>query len=246
MKPQRHWIGSALALAAALGGWWAGSWVKIGGRPLLASPLDTLGALPRDAAQLGQDLLATFARAGAGLALGAAAGLVLGGVAALAMKRAPLGDALLDMARSVPPVVMLPVFLLALGFNDSARVATAAAGCVWTMALAVTTAARAPRSGRREQLELAGASRWRVLLWTQPWESLGALTVGLRTSASTAVVVAVVTEMVVGAPHGIGARVVSAQIAGDTDGLTLDIVAIGLAGWLLNLGLKQLERRASA
>jgi ABC-type nitrate/sulfonate/bicarbonate transport system permease component len=112
------------------------------------------------------------------------------------------------------------------------------------MALAVTTAAAAPRSARREMLDLCGATRLGALAWTQPWESMGVLVLGLRSSASTAVVVAVVTEMVAGAEHGIGARVISAQIAGDTAGLTLAVVAVGIVGYLVNLGLRALERWA--
>ena len=57
-------------------------------------------------------------------------------------------------------------------------------------------------------------------------------------------VVAVVTEMVAGAEHGIGARVIAAQIAGDTAGLTLDVLATGAVGYLVNVGLRGLERWA--
>jgi ABC-type nitrate/sulfonate/bicarbonate transport system permease component len=89
---------------------------------------------------------------------------------------------------------------------------------------------------------VAGATPLRALAWTQPWESLGVLVVGLRTSASTAVVVAVVTEMIAGSERGLGGRVIAAQIAGDTEGLTLDVLAAGALGYLVNLGLRGLER----
>jgi ABC-type nitrate/sulfonate/bicarbonate transport system permease component len=177
-----------------------------------------------------------------GLAAGVAAGLGIGALAALLVRQAPVVDGLLDFARSVPPVVILPICLLAFGYNELARVATVAAGCVWTISLAVITAAASPRSARREMLEVAGATPLRALGWTQPWESLGVLVVGLRASASTAVVVAVVTEMIAGTEHGLGARVIAAQIAGDTPGLTLDVLAAGILGYLVNLGLRGLER----
>jgi NitT/TauT family transport system permease protein len=92
-------------------------------------------------------------------------------------------------------------------------------------------------------LHVAGATRVRALAWTQPWESLGVLVVGLRTSASSAVVVAVVTEMISGVEHGLGARVIGAQIAGDTEGLTLDVIAAGALGYVVNLALRGLEQR---
>jgi ABC-type nitrate/sulfonate/bicarbonate transport system permease component len=233
---------SLLTLAGAIGAWWTVAQIHVAGRSLVATPAATLGALSREAPTLGRDLAATAARAGMGLSVGVAAGLGIGALAAVLVRRAPVIDGLLDFARSVPPVVILPVCLLAFGYNELARAVTVAFGCVWTVSLAVITAASSPRSARREMLDVAGATPLRALAWTQPWESLGVLVVGLRTSASTAVVVAVVTEMIAGTERGLGGRVIAAQIAGDTEGLTLDVLAAGALGYLVNLGLRGLEQ----
>jgi ABC-type nitrate/sulfonate/bicarbonate transport system permease component len=233
---------SLLALAAAIGAWWAVAQLHVAGRPLVATPAATLGALSRAAPTLSRDLAATATRTGVGLAAGVALGLVIGVLAAILARRAPVIEGLLDFARSVPPVVILPVCLLAFGYNELARVATVASGCVWTISLAVITAASSPRSARQEILDVAGATPLRALVWTQPWESLGVLAVGLRTSASTAVIVAVVTEMIAGAERGLGARVIAAQIVGDTEGLTLAVLATGALGYAINLVLRGLER----
>jgi len=233
---------SLLALAAAIGAWWAVAQLHVAGRPLVATPAATLGALWRAAPTLGRDLAATATRTGVGLAAGVAVGLVIGVLVAVLARRAPVIEGLVDFARSVPPVVILPVCLLAFGYNELARVATVASGCVWTISLAVLTAAASPRSARREILDVAGATPLRALTWTQPWESLGVLVVGVRTSASTAVIVAVVTEMIAGAERGLGARVIAAQIVGDTEGLTLAVLAAGALGYSINLGLRGLEQ----
>jgi sulfonate transport system permease protein len=225
--------------------WWAVALVRVAGKPLVATPWDAATALPGVLPTLGADLLATSGRAGLGLVLGVSAGLAIGLAAALVARAAPVVEGALDFARSIPPVVMLPLFLLALGYNDSARVATIAAGCAWIMALSVTTAATAPPSARREVLDLAGATRLRALAWTQPWESLPVLAVGLRASASTAVVVAVVTEMIAGTEHGIGSRIISAQIASDTTMLTLSVLAVGAVGYAANVALRSLESWAT-
>jgi len=233
---------SLLAIAAAIGAWWAVAQLHVAGRPLVATPAATLGALSRVAPTLGLDLAATATRTGVGLAAGVAVGLVIGVLAAVLARRAPVIEGLLDFARSVPPVVILPVCLLAFGYNELARVATVASGCVWTISLAVITAASSPRSARREILDVACATPLRALAWTQPWESIGILVVGVRTSASTAVIVAVVTEMIAGADRGLGARVIAAQIVGDTEGLTLAVLAAGALGYSINLGLRGLEQ----
>lgn len=230
-----------MAIGLGVLAWCGVAAIRVADKPLVATPWDTARALPAALPTLLADLLATAWRAGLGLLVGVVAGLVIGLVAALAARRAPIVEGMVDFARSIPPVVMLPVFLLAFGYGDVARTATVAAGCAWIMALSITTAATAPPSARREMLDLAGATRLHTLAWTQPWESLPVLAVGLRSSASTAVIVAVVTEMIAGAEHGIGSRIISAQIASDTTTLTLSVLAVGAMGYLANAGLRTLE-----
>ncbi len=58
-----------------------------------------------------------------------------------------------------------------------------------------------------------------------------------------ALIIAVVTEMIAGADHGIGSRMISAQIASDTTDLAIDLV-VGALGYLANLSLRRLERWA--
>lgn len=244
-RPASSLVASALVVAGAIALWWVVGLIHVAGRPLLASPAETAVTLAVNAQALALDVLATFARAAVGLLLGLVVGVMLGGLVAVVARRAPVADALLDVARSVPPVVWLPAFLLAFGFGDVSRVATIAAGVAVILAVAVTTAAKAPRTARDEQLLLAGATGWQRLRWTQPWESLPALLVGLRVASSMAVVVATVTEMVAGAPHGIGTRIVSAQVAGDTPQLTAAIVVVGLSGWGMARFLAGLERVAA-
>ena len=242
--PVRRGMGSLIAALVGLGVWFATASLRFADKPIIATPLEVVRVLPAASPALVADVLATTVRAFLGLGIGVLGGIAIGLLAALVVSRAPIVDGALDFVRSVPPVVLLPMFLLAFGYDETARVATIAAGCAWTMALAVTTAAGAERASRRELLVLAGATRLDVALWTQPWEALPALAVGLRASASTAVIVAVVTEMVAGAERGVGSRVISAQIASDTAVLTLNVIAIGAVGYLANLGLRRLEHVA--
>lgn len=237
----RRRIGSFAVLTVGVIAWWAVALVRVADKPLFATPWQTVRALPASLPMLWADVLATTGRAGLGLLFGVAGGLAIGLAAALVARVAPVVEGMLDFARSIPPVVMLPVFLLALGYGDCARIATIAAGCGWIMALSVTTAAMAPPSSRREMLALAGATKLEALPWTQPWESLPVLAVGLRASASTAVIVAVVTEMIAGCEQGIGSRIISAQIASDTTILTLSVLAIGTVGYAVNVALRLLE-----
>ncbi|MBK7859677.1 MAG: ABC transporter permease subunit [Archangiaceae bacterium] len=232
--------------AAAVALWWAVSLGAIAGRPLIAGPFETLVALAAVAGPLALDLACTLARAATGLLLGTVLGLLLGLAAAAAARSTEAPEGALELLRSIPPVVWLPLFLLGLGYTDAARIATVTAAVSLIMAAAVTTAAKAPASLRVEQLRLARASPLQLLRWTQPWESLPALLVGLRIATAMAIIVATVAEMLAGAPHGIGSRIVDAQVAQDTPQLTAAIAALGLAGFALGRGLRWAELTARA
>ncbi|MBL8917820.1 MAG: ABC transporter permease subunit [Myxococcaceae bacterium] len=245
MSPVRRLVPSLLVVAIVCACWWGLAAVEVGGRSLVASPWQTAAALPGAWRSLGGHLLATLGRSAAGFLVGSLGGVALGLLAAGLRRRAPVVDGLLDFARSIPPVVLFPLALLAFGYTELSRVVTVALACAWLVALAVTTAARPPASARAEVLGLAGATRWQRLRWTQPWEGLAALVVGVRSAASMAIIVAVVTEMVVGVAQGLGSDVVSAQIAGDEVRLTLDVLGLGLLGFALNAGLRALEAWAS-
>lgn len=193
---------------------------------------------------LARDVIATLGRAGLGLVFGVVVGVLAGLGTGRLGARQSFADRALAFVRSIPPVVVLPAFLLLFGFNDLARVSTVAFGCAWPMALAVAEVMHTPRSLRREMLDLAGTTRWRARAWTEPWESLPELAVGLKSSASTSVIVAVVCEMVAGSAHGLGSRIVSAQIANDTLSLALSIAVAGGVGYVLNRACEALECRS--
>ncbi|MBE2251981.1 MAG: ABC transporter permease subunit [Myxococcus sp.] len=237
--------------ALALGAVWLGvaaAWVGVahlvvGGRPLITGPVETARAFVEAGPALWVDLAATLARALAGLGLGFVAGVALGLVTGGLARLTKAADGVLDFARSVPPVLVLPLFLLTLGYSDAARVLTVATGVSVIVAAGVSTAMQAKASGRREQLRLAGASWWQVLRWTQPFEALPPLLVSTRVAAAMAIVIATVTELVAPAASGIGVRVIGAQIAGNTGELTACLLAIGLAGWLVGWPLTRLHRR---
>lgn len=233
-------------IGAALVGWAVVAQVRVAGRQLISGPLQTLEAFRDAGLPLWGDLLVTLGRAGMGLALGLGLGLMMGLAVGAAGRLSRAADGLLDFARSIPPVMYLPIFLLALGFTDTSRVLTVATGVSVIVAAGVSTAVQAPPSGRKEQLLLAGASWWQVLRWTQPFEALPALLVATRVATGMAVVIATVTELIATAPRGIGSRVLGAQIAGRTGELTACLVALGAAGWLAGQLFTSLARRLNA
>jgi NitT/TauT family transport system permease protein len=188
------------------------------------------------------DLGATLARVGGGLLAGAAVGCALG--VALGVNRrlwnavAPL----VDFARAVPPILTFPVLLIALGYGESARLVAIAAG---TSTIVLVTTAASLASVPQARLDIAkvlGLGTRQLVTRLYLYELLPGLLVGLKLAVQVALTIAVVTEMLVGAPSGLGARALAAQIAYRADLAWIVIGVAGVLGVLLSAAIAGAQR----
>lgn len=218
-----------------------GGWLR---HRALAGPL-AIGAALHVAlvdGSLALDLRATFGRAFLGVFLGALVGVPLGLVAGRSRARQGLVEPGLDFLRAIPPLLVLPLVLFALGYGELSRVTLVAWGSALVVSLHV--GASAARGGERDRaLRAMGATRWQRLVWLELPQLVPPTVVALRHAFSVGLVVTVVTEMVIGAGHGLGARAVEAQLAYDTPALYGVLLATGSLGWLIGGALTAAESR---
>lgn len=235
-------LGGFILLVAAWALLSATGWIN---PAFLASPAEVWHAFWRMAAGglLGADLRATALRVveGAGLAcaLGVPLGLLLGGLpGAYAWLEGSF-----DFLRSVPPIVAYPLCILILGTSDASRVAVVVFGCVTVMVVHAAAAVAHIPPVRLASVRQMGAGRLQVLRLVVLPEALPHLFLGMRTVVSLAIIIVVVTEMLVGAAHGLGSRLVEAQMAYRTGEVYAEIILVGALGFGVNHVLAWLERR---
>lgn len=234
-----------LLLACVVGAWTAVTELGLVRHRALAGPIEIGHALWRSLADgaLEADVSATLGRVVVSVVIGLCAGLPIG----LALgRRTDLSRSLeswLDFLRAIPPLLVLPVFLLALGYGDSARIAVASWAAALVVSLHVASGLRAADPARERVLRALGATTWQRVRWVRMYELLPHALIGLRQATTTAIVVCVVTEMVVGAEHGLGARALAAQISYDAPDLYIAILATGAIGFAISRILAAVERR---
>jgi NitT/TauT family transport system permease protein len=185
--------------------------------------------------------------------IGAAAGWALGSLVAIGagiaigttpIVRSVVGPAL-ELMRSVPPVALIPVALLAFGLGPKLEILMVAFAVFWPV---VIFTAAGVRSIDARLLEVARALRFstvqRILQFVLPAAS-ASIAVGLRVAAGLALVVAVTTEIIAN-PSGLGYGIAFASTALRPDLMFADLFVLALLGFGVNAVLIAAERRLFA
>lgn len=190
-----------------------------------------------------RDIAATMARVLTGFILGGtvgvAAGIFLGYWKRLHNASIPF----LDFLRSVPVTAILPLFLLAFGIGDSAKIAAIAwASALMMLINTVLGVASVPPTRLMVAATLRASSFQRLLHVILP-DALPQIFIGIRTAISFAVVVAVVSEMLLSTTAGIGASIYNASVMYRTEDVYVGIFLTGAIGYFLNWATARLDAR---
>jgi ABC-type nitrate/sulfonate/bicarbonate transport system permease component len=189
------------------------------------------------------DVAATLGRLFGGLLAGTVVGLALGVALGISRRIWAAVEPTFDFLRAIPPILTFPLLFLAFGYGESARVLAVAAGTAPIVLLCTAAAlARVPRA-RVDTARLLGLRGPQLLTHLYAFELLPGLFVGLKLGVQAGLTVAVVSEMLVGAPAGLGARALAAQIAYRGDLAWIAVGAAGALGTILSNLVCRLERR---
>lgn len=210
----------------------------------IASPAAVVSTLAHDLARasLALDLGSTAARALVATVLSLAIGALVG--LAFGPPRSPLrslGPAL-HFARSIPPALVYPLLLLALGHNERSRVAAAALGSFALVALPVASSIERIDPERLAIARLARLTFAQRAFELYLPEALPALLTAARLAFSQCLVVAVVTEMLAAPQRGLGVVAISALQEYRADRLWLVIALAGALNALFSALVSALER----
>lgn len=194
----------------------------------------------------GGDLFAALAislnRVVLGLLIGGSLGLIVG----TAMGRSPALDASLGPTVrticQIPTIAWLPVFMLVFGIGEDLKLAIIAKATFFPLLLNSFAGARAAPTRFHEVADVLELNGWqRLRLVTIP-AALPLLVAGLRLALSNAWHVLIVVEMLASAA-GIGHLMAWSRTLFQLDVVFVTIVVIGATGWLMDAGMRWIERR---
>ena len=193
-------------------------------------------------ASVGNDIAPSIARVLGGWAISCVAGIVLGIAIGLSPLLTDYTGTLFAFIRALPPVMMIPVFMVLFHIGTPMQLATIISGAVWPVLLNAVDGAR---SVEQTNLDVARVFRIgtlrRVRTVVFP-AALPRIFGGMRIAMGISLILMVIGEMT-GGFDGLGYSVLNFQEAFDNIDMWAGIVVIGAFGYLFNRLLEFAESR---
>jgi ABC-type nitrate/sulfonate/bicarbonate transport system permease component len=169
-------------------------------------------------------------------------GILIGLVVGLSSVARLMISPSLEALRPVPPVALIPLSLLLLGFGVSMEAAVVAFACVWPILIATSAAVRISEPRLYEVAQILEFSAFTYARKFVLPAALGRIGVGMRIGLGIALIVAVTVEIVVN-PRGLGYSLIIAQQSMRPDSMYAQLLWVGVVGSVLNLLLMQFDHR---
>jgi sulfonate transport system permease protein len=239
-------IGLALWLpVAVVAAWW--SW-SAGAGDAFYPPLEDIVSRFRELwlfDRLGSDVLPSLRNMAIGFAI-AAVGGIAGGVvlARVRLVRAALRPVVFFL-NSVPPIALIPVAIVLLGFGPSTRIAVIAFSAIFATLIATMDGVRGldPTLDEVSRVYRLGP-RQRLLAVILPGAG-PRIFAGLRVSLQVALIVMISSEMLA-STEGIGFLTIQAQQSFAITDMWAGMLLLGVIGVLVNVVFTLVERRVLA
>ncbi|MEU6949579.1 ABC transporter permease [Streptomyces sp. NPDC046316] len=245
-----RWLLRAVSLGAALGLWQlltsldVNLWLRFEQFP-------TVGEVASAAAdRIGteaywQDLGHSLRRIMVGFLLAAVAGVTVGTVVARSRWAADLLGPVLEVARPVPAIALVPVAILLLPSNEQGIVFITFTAGFFPVLVSTRHAVRALTPVWEEAVLTMGGSRARVLFSVVLPGALPGIFGGLSVGIGVAWICVISAEMISG-EYGVGYRTWQDYTVVDYPGVFVGMATIGALGWLTSTAVELLGRRVTS
>lgn len=224
--------------------WYLGSDHGFLNTAILPSP-QKVGASFRQMAtdgSLWKHIAASFSRVLRGFAIGAAAGTGLGLLIGLYFRLNQLFVALIGILRPIPPIALIPLFIMWLGIDEASKTAIVTVGAFWPVLLNTIAGVQSTDPKLIEVAQIFGKSKLSILKDIILPSTVPSLFTGLRLSISTAWSCVVAAEMIA-ADKGVGYLIMFARQMSRPAELFVGIISIGVIGLMIDIFFQLLQKK---
>jgi len=208
--------------------------------PPLGAVLEKFGSLwlgPRFAT----DVIPSLERLLVGYALACILGIAIGVVVGTYAPLRRAAEPLLEFFRAIPPVAMIPLLIVSMGFGSTMKITVIVAGAIWPILLNTVEGVKAVDSVLDETCrtyQIKGVARlWHFILPSASPQ----IVVGMRLGLSIGIVLMVISEMFA-ALDGLGAAIIYFQRSYEIPQMWSGVLMLGLFGFALSMVFRLFER----
>jgi taurine transport system permease protein len=238
-------LATALVLLAS---WWLATrlgWIK----PLfLPSPRATfdafIGAITGDTqggTPLAQHVEISVLRVLAAFGLAVVTAVPVGIAMGTSRIARGIADPLIEFYRPLPPLAYLPLIVIWLGIDESAKITLIFLACFAPLAMASKAGVRSVAIEQINAARSLGATRWQVIRMVVLPAALPEILTGMRIAIGFGWTTLVAAEMVA-ATAGLGQMVLNASNFLRTDIVVMGIVVIGILAYCFDALMRRLEK----
>lgn len=147
-----------------------------------------------------------------------------------------------DFFKVIPPIVIIPIVILVLGPTMRMGVFLIVFTLIFAMAIQTGLGVRDADAVLLETMRCYGMSTWQQIRYARLPSAAAFIAVGVRLSASAALVVAVVAGLIGGAP-GLGRSILLAQASGEDARTFATVFVLGILGIAVSRAVTAIQRR---
>lgn len=152
-------------------------------------------------------------------------------------------ESFIDFLRSIPGIVLFPLFILFFGVGDISRLLVAI--FIATPIIIINTKYGVVNSNklRKNMSKLYNLDKFTLFHKVIIPEASPYIFTGLRIAISLTMIVVIVTEMMLGTAYGLGQLLVTSQFQFDTPLMYTIIILLGCVGFILNIFFNKIENK---
>jgi taurine transport system permease protein len=152
-----------------------------------------------------------------------------------------IADPLIEFYRPLPPLAYLPLIVIWLGIDESAKITLIFLACFAPLAMSAKAGVRSVAIEQINAARSLGATRWQLLRLVVLPAALPEILTGMRIAIGFGWTTLVAAEMVA-ATAGIGQMVLNASNFLRTDVVVMGILIIGVLAYAFDMLMRRMER----
>jgi len=177
-----------------------------------------------------------------GLIYGGVVGVPVGFAMGLSNRLRGIFDPIVELLRPVPPLALLPLFIVWFGIGEGSKVNLLFFAAVWIMIIAARAGVLGVQGSKVHAAYSLGANRWQILRYVILPNALPDIFTGMRVALGVCWGTLVAAELT-GTTTGLGAMIFAASKFFRMDIVVVSIIIIGVIGVTMDLIMRFLERR---